>query len=79
MERVDHDDYTDTELARDPFYQEFLRPAGYFWHSNLALTDGRDEVVELSLKRLHKAGPYQRADAAMLDVVVPDLLGDLAD
>ncbi len=72
--RVDHDDYTDTELGRDPFYQEFLRPAGYFWHANLALTDGRDEVVELSLKRLHKSGPDQRADAAILDVVVPDLL-----
>jgi DNA-binding CsgD family transcriptional regulator len=72
--RIDHDDYTDDELARDPFYQEFLRPVGYFWHANLALTDGRDEVVELSLKRLHKAGPYQRADAAMLDMVVPDLL-----
>jgi DNA-binding CsgD family transcriptional regulator len=72
--RVDHDDYTDAELGRDPFYQEFLRPVGYFWHANLALTDGRDEVVELSLKRRHKAGPYQRADAVMLDVVVPDLL-----
>jgi len=72
--RFDHDDYTDAELARDPYYQEFLRPAGYFWHANLPLTLGRDEFVELSLKRLHKAGPYQRADAALLDAVVPDLL-----
>ena len=55
--RVDHDDYTDAELARDPFYQEFLRPAGYFWHANLALTIGRDELVELSLKRLHRGRP----------------------
>jgi len=72
--RVDHDDYTDAELARDPYYQEFLRPAGYFWHANLPLTLGRDEFVELSLKRLHTAGPYQREDAAMLDAAVPDLL-----
>jgi DNA-binding CsgD family transcriptional regulator len=72
--RLDHDDYTDAELARDPYYQEFLRPAGYFWHANLPLTLGRDEFVELSLKRLHKAGPYQREDAALLDAVVPDLL-----
>ena len=49
--RVDHDDYTDAELARDPYYQEFLRPAGYFWHANLPLTLGRDGFVELSLKR----------------------------
>jgi DNA-binding CsgD family transcriptional regulator len=72
--RVDHDDYTDAELARDPFYQEFLRPVGYFWHANLALMIGGDEQVELSLKRRHKAGPYSRADAAMLDAAVPDLL-----
>ena len=72
--RIDHDDYTDEELARDPFYQEFLRPAGYFWHANVALTIGRDEFVELSLKRRHQAGPYQRADAVGLDAVVPDLL-----
>jgi DNA-binding CsgD family transcriptional regulator len=72
--RFDHDDYTDAELQSDPYYQEFLRPAGYFWHANLPLTLGRDEFIELSLKRLHKAGPYQREDAAMLDAVVPDLL-----
>lgn len=72
--RIDHDDYSEAELARDPYYQEFLRPAGYFWHANLPLTLGRDEFVELSLKRLHKAGPYRRGDAALLDAVVPDLL-----
>ena len=72
--RVDHDDYTDAELARDPYYQEFLRPAGYFWHANLPLTLGRDEFVELSLKRRIEAGPYQRGDADALDAVVPDLL-----
>ena len=71
---VDHDDYTDDELARDPFYQEFLRAVGYFWHANLALTIGRDEIVELSLKRRIEAGPYQRADADALDAVLPDLL-----
>jgi DNA-binding CsgD family transcriptional regulator len=72
--RFDHDDYTDAELARDPYYQEFLRPAGYFWHANLPLTLGHDEFVELSLKRLHQAGPYQREEATLLDAVVPDLL-----
>jgi DNA-binding CsgD family transcriptional regulator len=72
--RFDHDDYTDDELRRDPYYQEFLRPAGYFWHANIPLTLGRDEFIELSLKRLHGAGPYQREHAAMLDAVAGDLL-----
>jgi DNA-binding CsgD family transcriptional regulator len=72
--RVDHDDYTDADLARDPFYQEFLRPVGYFWHANLALAIDREELVELSLKRRIEAGPYDRADAVMLDALIPDLL-----
>jgi DNA-binding CsgD family transcriptional regulator len=71
--RVDHDDYADAELAHDPYYQEFLRPAGYFWHANVALTIG-DEIAEISLKRRLAAGPYQRADATQLDAAVPDLL-----
>ena len=72
--RVDHDDYTNAELARDPFYQEFLRAVGFFWHANVPLVIGRNDIVELSLKRRIQYGPYDRADAALLDVVVPDLL-----
>ncbi len=71
--RFDHDDYQQDQLDRDPFYQEFLRPVGFFWHANVALTFGRDEFVELSLKRRVGAGPYQREDAATLDAVLPDL------
>jgi DNA-binding CsgD family transcriptional regulator len=71
--RVDHDDYRQEQLDRDPFYQEFLRPVGFFWHANVALTFGRDEFVELSLKRRIKAGPYQREDAATLDTALPGL------
>ena len=71
--RLDHDDYRQDQLDRDPFYQEFLRPVGFFWHANVALTFGHDEFVELSLKRRIGAGPYQREDAAVLGTVLPDL------
>jgi DNA-binding CsgD family transcriptional regulator len=71
--RVDHDDYRQDQLDRDPYYQEFLRPAGFFWHANAALTFGREEYVELSLKRRAEAGPYDREDALALDAVVPEL------
>jgi DNA-binding CsgD family transcriptional regulator len=71
--RVDHDDYSAEELARDPFYQEFLRPNGVFWHANTILAPGSDEYVELSLKRRFDLGPYQPADKAMLDLVLPEL------
>ena len=71
--RVDHDDYSSEELARDPFYQEFLRPNGIFWHANAILAPGRDEYVELSLKRRFGIEPYTRADAVVLDRVLPEL------
>lgn len=71
--RLDHDDYTEDELARDPYYQEFLRPNGVFWHANVVLAPGRDEHIELSLKRRIELGPYQRADAIVLESVLPEL------
>lgn len=71
--RIDHDDYADDELGRDPFYQEFLRPAGVFWHANAVLSSGRGEHVELSFKRKIEAGPYSRRDAEMLNTILPDL------
>jgi DNA-binding CsgD family transcriptional regulator len=71
--RIDHDDYSDAELAHDPFYQEFLRPNGLFWHANTILAPGPDEYVELSLKRRIELGPYQPSDRAMLDSLLPEL------
>ena len=71
--RVDHDDYSQDQLNRDPFYQEFLRPAGFFWHANAALTFDRDECVELSLKRRIHSGPYQEEDAIALNSALPQL------
>lgn len=71
--RVDHDDYSDGELARDPFYQEFLRPVGIFWHANAVLSTSRDEHVELSFKRRTEDGPYSRSDAETLNQILPDL------
>ena len=71
--RIDHDDYSEDELAHDPFYQEFLRPNGVFWHANVVLAPGPDEYVELSLKRGIELGPYQPADRSLLDSMLSDL------
>jgi DNA-binding CsgD family transcriptional regulator len=71
--RIDQDDYSEAELARDPYYQEFLRPEGVFWHANTVLALGPDEYVELSLKRRIELGPYQPDDRTLLDGVLPEL------
>ncbi|MGC8731685.1 MAG: helix-turn-helix transcriptional regulator [Halothiobacillaceae bacterium] len=71
--RVDHDDYSPEDLAADPFYQDFLRPRGVFWHANAILADNAGDCLELSLKRRHRLGPYDRRDALLLDRTLHDL------
>jgi len=72
--RVDHDDYTDAELTRDPFYQEFQLPRGLFWNAVAKLSAAPDERgVELSFKRAFAAGPYAAGERAALDAVLPGL------
>jgi DNA-binding CsgD family transcriptional regulator len=71
--RFDHDDYTSEELARDPYYQEFLRPIGFFWHAAVALNAENGENIALSLKRPLKAGPYLSTDASILNNILPEL------
>jgi DNA-binding CsgD family transcriptional regulator len=71
--RIDHDDYSADELKADPYYQEFLRPAGFFWHANISLSSGHDEWIELGLKRRFRAGPFGAADVASLNLVLPEL------
>ncbi len=71
--RVDHDLYTDAELSRDPYYQDFLKPRGAFWHAKVRLWHDADERISLSLKRGTALGPYGRADIAVLDSLVGEL------
>lgn len=73
--RVDHHDYSDDELKRDPYYQEFLRPAGLFWHANAVLDVDGDEEIELSFKRRAGLDPYSAADARNLSSTLWHLRG----
>src|SRR5262249_41989475 len=34
---TDQDDHARDELAIEPYYQEFPRPIGCFWHANIGL------------------------------------------
>ena len=64
--RVDHDDYSAEELARDAFYQEFLRPIGLFWHANARLEYEPGEELAISFKRDFRREAYTRDDAVAL-------------
>ena len=69
--RIDQDDYDSGDMARDQYYQDYLRPLGLFWHANARLkTEGSDEVA-VGFKRELKSGPYEEADKAALDLLLP--------
>jgi DNA-binding CsgD family transcriptional regulator len=70
---VDHDVWTDEEMRRDAYYQEFLRPRGVFFHAKARLCSEAGERVSLTLKRRFRLGPYEPADIAALDCLLPDL------
>ena len=69
----DLDVWPEDALQRDPYFQEFLRPRGVFYHAKARLVDDSDERISISLKRLSRFGPYEPTDIAALDSVLPRL------
>jgi DNA-binding CsgD family transcriptional regulator len=71
--RIDHDDYTKEQFAKDPFYQEYLRPIGMFWHANARLSFEGDEELAISFKRELRRGPFTPKDAVALNAILPNV------
>jgi len=69
--RTDYDDFTPAEIARDAYYQEFLRGVGVGWHAAARLPglDGDDVVI--SFKRSPQRGMFDRHDLAQLNALLP--------
>lgn len=69
--RTDYDDFTPAEIARDAYYQEFLRPVGIGWHAAARLPGLDGDNVVMSFKRSPRRGPFDRADVARLNALLP--------
>jgi DNA-binding CsgD family transcriptional regulator len=57
------------EIARDPYYQEYLAPRGFGWNAVAAL---RSDLL-ISVKRGFRHAPYEGADLKALDDALPCL------
>ena len=66
---ADHVYFSPGELAREPYYQEFLVPRGFGWNAAAALGGG----LLISLKRGVKRGPYDGEELATLNATLPHL------
>jgi DNA-binding CsgD family transcriptional regulator len=69
---TDFDVFSVEEIARDPFYQEFLRPRGFAWHAAACLAI-RPVPVFLSFKRLVRQGPFEAGEVETLQKALPYL------
>lgn len=73
----DHAHFTQAEIDRSPFYQEFLRPVGFGWHAVACLGEAPDDIV-LSLKRRGARGAFQAPEIDAMNKVLPHLRGAAA-
>jgi DNA-binding CsgD family transcriptional regulator len=71
--RIDQDDYRDEDINHDPFYQDYLRPIGLFWHANARLRMDDSDEVAVSFKRELRRGAYENSDKAVLDHILPHM------
>lgn len=71
--RIDQDDYSSEEIARDPYYQEFLRPIGFGWHANARISMENSDEIAIGFKRDLKLGPYEDADRQALNLLLPHI------
>jgi DNA-binding CsgD family transcriptional regulator len=69
--RTDYDDFTPAEIARDAYYQEFLRPVGVGWHAAARLPGVDGDNVVISFKRSPQRGLFDHADVARLNALLP--------
>ena len=70
---TEHDVYTDDELVADPFYRDFLWPAGFGWGAGMAIPLPTGDTVILGLERVRERGPVEAAIIQKLDTLRPHL------
>jgi len=63
----DHAYFSAPEIARDPYYQEFLKPHGFGWNATAVLQGD----LMISVKRAFKRGAYDGAELRSLNAMLP--------
>lgn len=65
----DHAYFSPREIAREPYYQDFLRANGFGWNATAVLHPG----LMLSVKRAFARGPYEGDVLGRLNAALPQL------
>ncbi len=68
---TDRDFFTEEEIARDPFYQDFMYPRGYGWVACTHFPLPSGDFVSISFERTKKRGSYEPRTVAQFDAIRP--------
>jgi DNA-binding CsgD family transcriptional regulator len=71
---VEHDFWTDDQLADDPMYKELFRPHGCGWSSWTGLRMPTGDEIVVSIERPFTRGPMEREVVERLNTVRPHLV-----
>jgi DNA-binding CsgD family transcriptional regulator len=66
---TENDIFTPAELARDPFQQEFIRPAGLSSFAGMVLAKAPGLMLSGSICRTAWQGPYERGETELLNAL----------
>jgi len=70
---TENDIFTREEIARDPFHQEFIVPAGFSSFAGVLLAKGPSSMFSASIYRKPKQGHYERAEIEQINTLVSHL------
>ena len=70
---TERDIFTPAEIARDPFHQEFMIPAGFSSFAGLVLAKAPGSMMSASIYRRPKQGCFERGEIEQLNKLVSHL------
>ena len=70
---VEHDFWTEAQLAETPIYRDFFRPRGLGWSAGTGLPMATGDNIVFSVERRFDAGPLEKDAVARLNDLRPHL------
>lgn len=61
------------EMARHPYYQEFMKPHGVYWHAGTNIISPTGDVLKISVHRSYDSGPLRKEMAQRLTSLRPHI------
>lgn len=61
------------EMAKHPYYQNFMKPYGVYWHAGTNINSPTGDILKISVHRSYDAGPLRKEVAHRLTALRPHI------